>query len=95
MKIIVQRVKEASVSNGSIDNKINKGYCLFVGVGKSSTEADIDTLVRKIVNARLFEDDNGKLNLNLQQVQGEILSISQFTLYADVRKGNKIGRAHV
>ncbi|AYX90020.1 D-aminoacyl-tRNA deacylase [Staphylococcus cohnii] len=91
MRIIVQRVKEASVSNGSIDNKINKGFCLLVGVGKSSTEADIDTLVRKIVNARLFEDENGKLNLNLQQVSGEILSISQFTLYADVRKGNRPG----
>jgi len=91
MKIVVQRVKEASVSNGKIENKINKGYCLLVGIGKTSTEADISTLVKKIVNARLFEDNDGKLNLNIQQIEGEILSISQFTLYADVRKGNRPG----
>ncbi|MDN5907939.1 MAG: D-aminoacyl-tRNA deacylase, partial [Staphylococcus equorum] len=75
MKIVVQRVKEASVSNENIENKINRGYCLFVGVGKTSTEADILALAKKIVNARLFEDNNGKLNLNIQQVEGEILSI--------------------
>ncbi|MBO3064055.1 D-aminoacyl-tRNA deacylase [Staphylococcus shinii] len=91
MRVVVQRVKEASVSNDSIENKINKGYCLLVGVGKSSTEADIATLAKKILNARLFEDEDGKLNLNLQQIGGEILSISQFTLYADVRKGNRPG----
>lgn len=91
MRIVVQRVREASVSNDSIDNKINKGYCLLVGVGKTSTEADIATLAKKILNARLFEDEDGKLNLNLQQIGGEILSISQFTLYADVRKGNRPG----
>lgn len=91
MKIVVQRVKEASVSNENIENKIKKGYCLFVGVSKTSTEADILTLAKKIVNARLFEDNDGKLNLNIQQVEGEILSISQFTLYADVRKGNRPG----
>lgn len=91
MRIVVQRVREASVSNDSIENKINKGYCLLVGVGKTSTEADIATLAKKILNARLFEDEYGKLNLNLQQIGGEILSISQFTLYADVRKGNRPG----
>ncbi|WP_437750905.1 D-aminoacyl-tRNA deacylase [Staphylococcus shinii] len=91
MRVVVQRVKEASVSNDSIENKINKGYCLLVGVGKSSTKADIATLAKKILNARLFEDEDGKLNLNLQQIGGEILSISQFTLYADVRKGNRPG----
>jgi len=91
MRIVVQRVREASVSNDSIENKINKGYCLLVGVGKTSTEADIATLAKKILNARLFEDEDGKLNLNLQQIGGEILSISQFTLYADVRKGNRPG----
>lgn len=91
MKIVVQRVKRASVTNDHIQNKINKGYCLLVGVGKDSTKADVDVLAKKIVNARLFEDDNGKLNLNVQQVEGEILSISQFTLYADVKKGNRPG----
>ena len=89
MKIVVQRVKEASVSNGTIDNQIKQGYCLLVGIGSESTEADIEALAKKIVNARLFEDEQGKLNLNIQQIEGEILSISQFTLYADVRKGNK------
>ena len=91
MKIVVQKVKEASVSNENIENKIKKGYCLFVGIGRETTEADIETLAKKIVNARLFEDEDGKLNLNIQQVEGEILSISQFTLYADVRKGNRPG----
>jgi D-tyrosyl-tRNA(Tyr) deacylase len=91
MKIVVQRVKEASVSNGTIDNQIKQGYCLLVGIGSESTEADIEALAKKIVNARLFEDEQGKLNLNIQQIEGEILSISQFTLYADVRKGNRPG----
>lgn len=63
----------------------------LVGIGKDTTEADIDAVAKKIINARLFEDENGKLNLNIQQVEGQILSISQFTLYADVRKGNRPG----
>ncbi|WP_436854046.1 D-aminoacyl-tRNA deacylase [Staphylococcus caeli] len=91
MRIVVQRVKQASVTNEAIAHHINKGYCLLVGVGKTSTEADVVALAKKIVNARLFEDDDGKLNLNIQQVEGQILSISQFTLYADVRKGNRPG----
>ena len=76
MKIVVQRVKRASVTNKFIHNQIEKGYCLLVGVGKNSTESDIEVLAKKIVNARLFEDDNGKLNLNIQQINGAILSIS-------------------
>ncbi|SCS27101.1 D-aminoacyl-tRNA deacylase [Staphylococcus caeli] len=91
MRIVVQRVKHASVTNDAIAHEINKGYCLLVGVGKTSTEADVAALAKKIVNARLFEDDAGKLNLNIQQIEGQILSISQFTLYADVRKGNRPG----
>ena len=86
MRIVLQRVKRASVKNNNIHHSIKQGYCLLVGFGKSSTEQDIETLAKKIVNARLFEDDAGKLNLNLQQVEGEILSISQFTLFADVKK---------
>ena len=81
MRIVLQRVKRASVKNNNIHHSIKQGYCLLVGFGKSSTEQDIETLAKKIVNARLFEDDAGKLNLNLQQVEGEILSISQFTLF--------------
>ena len=91
MKIIVQRVKHARVTNETIDNHIDKGYCLLVGVGKASTEEDIKAVAKKIVHARLFEDDSNKLNLNIQQVEGAILSVSQFTLYADVKKGNRPG----
>ena len=91
MKIIVQRVKHARVINDSIDNEIERGFCLLVGVGKDSTEEDIKIVAKKIANARLFEDENDKLNLNIQQVNGQILSVSQFTLYADVKKGNRPG----
>ena len=87
MKIIVQRVKNARVTNDTIDNQINKGYCLLVGVGQNSTEEDVKVIARKIAHARLFEDENDKLNLNIQQVEGEILSVSQFTIYTDVKKG--------
>lgn len=91
MKIVVQRVSEASVKNSQIHNEIGRGYCLLVGVGESSTQADADALAKKIAQARLFEDESGKMNLNVQQINGAILSISQFTLYADVKKGNRPG----
>lgn len=91
MKIVVQRVKSAGVRNNNIERNINQGFCLLVGVGEHSTEKDAEALAKKIANARLFEDESGKLNLNIQQIEGEILSISQFTLYADVKKGNRPG----
>lgn len=90
MKIILQKVKKASVS---VDNKIvgsiDKGYCLLVGVHKESTEEDAKYLARKVAQARLFEDENDKINLSLKDVGGSILSVSQFTLYADTKKGNR------
>ena len=90
MKIVLQKVKKASVS---VDNKIvgsiDKGYCLLVGVHKESTEADAKYLAKKISQARLFEDENDKINLSLKDVGGSILSVSQFTLYADTKKGNR------
>ena len=90
MKIILQRVKKASVS---VDNKIvgsiDKGYCLLVGVHKESTEEDAKYLAKKVAQARLFEDENDKINLSLKDVGGSILSVSQFTLYADTKKGNR------
>ena len=90
MKIILQKVKKASVS---VDNKIvgsiDKGYCLLVGVHKESTEEDVKYLAKKIAQARLFEDENDKINLRLKDVGGSILSVSQFTLYADTKKGNR------
>ena len=90
MKIILQKVKKASVSvDGKIVGEIDKGYCLLVGVHKESTEADAKYLAKKIVEARLFEDENEKLNLGLKDVNGSILSVSQFTLYADTKKGKR------
>lgn len=90
MKIILQKVKKASVT---VDNKIvgsiEKGYCLLVGVHKNSNEEDAKYLARKIAEARLFEDDYGKLNLGLKDVDGDVLSISQFTIYADTKKGKR------
>ena len=90
MKVILQKVKKASVSvDGKIVGEIDKGYCLLVGVHKESTEADAKDLAKKIVEARLFEDENEKLNLGLKDVNGSILSVSQFTLYADTKKGKR------
>ena len=90
MKIILQKVKKASVSvDGKIVGEVDKGYCLLVGVHKESTEADAKYLAKKIVEARLFEDENEKLNLGLKDVNGSILSVSQFTLYADTKKGKR------
>ena len=90
MKIVLQKVKKASVS---VDNKIvgiiDKGYCPRVGVHKESTEEDAKYLAKKISQARLFEDENDKINLSLKDVGGSILSVSQFTLYADTKKGNR------
>lgn len=90
MKVILQKVKKASVSvDGKIVGEIDEGYCLLVGVHKESTEADAKYLAKKIVEARLFEDENEKLNLGLKDVNGSILSVSQFTLYADTKKGKR------
>lgn len=92
MRILVQRVSEASVS---IDNElkasINRGFLLLLGVGREDSEEDADWLVRKVSALRVFSDEDGKMNLNIQQVEGEILLVSQFTLYADTRKGNRPG----
>lgn len=90
MRVILQKVKYASVAvEGEIVGEINKGYCLLVGVHKNSTEEDAKYLAKKISDARIFEDEDGKLNLGLKEVQGDILSISQFTLYADTKKGKR------
>ena len=90
MKIVLQKVKKASVSvEGKVVGEIDKGYCLLVGVHKESTEVDAKYLAKKIAEARLFEDENEKLNLGLKDVGGSILSISQFTVYADTKKGKR------
>lgn len=89
MKIILQKVSHALVANNEMFNEINDGYCLLVGVSKSSTEDDARVLAKKIANARIFEDQDGKINLSIKEVGGEVLSVSQFTLYASTLKGNR------
>lgn len=90
MKIILQKVKKASVSvENKVVGSIDKGYCLLVGVHKESTEEDAKYLAKKVAQARLFEDENDKINLSLKDLGGSILSVSQFTLYADTKKGNR------
>ena len=84
MRAVVTRVSSASVTiNGAVEGAIEKGYLILLGVGPNDTEAVCDKLAEKICNLRVFEDENGKMNLNLEQVGGAILVISQFTLYAD------------
>lgn len=90
MKIVLQRVKKAKVIIGSkINGQIEKGYLLLVGIGKDDTEETAIHMIEKIKKLRLFEDENGKTNLSLEQVNGNILVVSQFTLYADCKKGTR------
>ncbi|WNZ91808.1 D-aminoacyl-tRNA deacylase [Streptococcus iniae] len=90
MKIIIQRVSQASVSiDGKIAGAINQGLMLLVGVGPEDDQSDLDYLARKILNMRIFSDTDDKMNLSVQDIGGSILSISQFTLYADTKKGNR------
>ena len=88
MKFVIQRVLEASVKvEEEIIGKIGQGFLVLIGVGKEDTKEIADKLVKKLVGLRIFEDENGKTNLSLSDVGGELLLISQFTLYADCRKG--------
>lgn len=90
MKFVIQRVKEASVSvENEVIGRINKGFMVLLGISNTDTEAIADKMVNKLINLRIFEDENGKTNLSLKDVNGELLIISQFTLYADCRKGNR------
>ena len=90
MKIIIQRVKKAQVSiEGQVYGQIQQGLLLLVGVGPEDQQEDMDYAVRKLVNMRIFSDVEGKMNLSVKDIQGEILSISQFTLFADTKKGNR------
>lgn len=90
MKFVIQRVKRASVTvDGEIVGKIGKGFLVLVGVGNGDTKETADKFLKKLLGLRIFEDENGKTNLSLADVQGEILMVSQFTLYANCRKGNR------
>ena len=86
MRAVVTRVSSASVTiDGAVRGAIEKGYLVLLGVGPQDTEAVCDKLAEKICNLRIFEDENGKMNLNLEQVGGALLVVSQFTLYADTK----------
>ena len=90
MRIVIQRVLEAKVEvEGKIKGRIGKGFLILLGVGKMDDKNIADRYIDKILKLRIFADDMGKTNLSLEDVQGEVLVVSQFTLYADCRKGNR------
>lgn len=90
MRIIIQRTSQAEVRiDDQVVGQIGKGFLLLVGVTDGDTQADADYLAKKVAQMRIFEDTEGKMNLSLNEVEGQILSISQFTLYADCRHGNR------
>jgi D-tyrosyl-tRNA(Tyr) deacylase len=90
MRIVLQRVTEANVKiNESIKGSIDKGLLLFLGIEAEDSEEDINWLVQKVSNLRIFEDENGKMNLSVKEIEGEVLVISQFTLFASTKKGNR------
>lgn len=90
MKLVIQRVKNAEVKvNNKIKGKINEGFLVLLGVGQEDTKTQVDYLVEKLCNLRVFSDENNKMNLSIKDIDGELLIISQFTLYADCNKGNR------
>lgn len=90
MRVLLQRVSEGSVTvDGEVVGAIGRGYVLLVGVAHGDTQAEVDRLVEKIVNLRLFPDEAGRFDRSLLDVDGEVLAISQFTLFADTRKGRR------
>lgn len=92
MKLVIQRVSSSSVEiDGKIEGSIKKGFLVLVGITHDDTKAIADKLIDKLIHLRVFEDEQGKMNLSLIDVKGEILSISQFTLYADCKKGRRPG----
>ena len=90
MRVVLQRVKNGSVTvEGKVTGAIEKGYVLLVGIKEGDTKEDVEYVANKIAGLRLFEDEEGKMNDSIQEVGGDILSISQFTLYGDTRKGRR------
>ena len=92
MKFVIQRVSHASVTvHEETIGRINQGYLVLIGVGKEDTREDADRMVKKMIGLRIFSDENGKINKSLKDVNGGLLLVSQFTLYADCRHGNRPG----
>lgn len=90
MRIVIQRVKKASVKiEGEIISSVKKGMLIFVGIEDTDTQEDIDWLTNKIIQLRIFDDENGMMNLSVQEINGEVLVVSQFTLHASTKKGNR------
>lgn len=90
MKFVIQRVTESSVKvDGEVIGQIGKGYMVLIGIGQNDSKEIADKLIKKMIGLRIFEDENGKTNLSLADVDGELLLISQFTLYANCKKGNR------
>ncbi|MDD6043830.1 MAG: D-aminoacyl-tRNA deacylase [Eubacteriaceae bacterium] len=90
MKFVIQRVSEASVTiDGRVSGKIGKGFLVLIGVGHEDTKEIADKFIKKLIGLRIFEDSEGKTNLSLKDVDGELLLVSQFTLYANCKKGNR------
>ena len=90
MRFVIQRVNNSKVTiDGAVRGQIGKGFMVLIGVGEGDTREIADKMIRKMINMRIFEDENGKTNLGLKDVGGSLLLISQFTLYADFKKGNR------
>lgn len=92
MRFVIQRVRESQVTiDGEVVGRIGRGFMVLIGVTHTDTEEIADKMIRKLIGMRIFEDENGKTNLSLEKVEGSLLLISQFTLYADCRRGNRPG----
>lgn len=90
MRIVIQRVSRASVTiGGNVKSAIGKGFLILLGVEESDTEEDVEWLMKKVIGLRVFDDENGVMNLSIGQVDGDMLVVSQFTLYASYKKGNR------
>ncbi len=90
MKLVVQRVKKSKVTiEEKVVGSINEGFLVLIGISNNDTKENADYLVKKLINLRVFSDDEGKMNLSIKDIKGELLLVSQFTLYADCKNGNR------